>query len=140
MDTSATNREAKIQKDPAALISILAAFLVFLLLRLFCFDFIITEGNSMLPSIKSGTILVVNKLSYGLKLPFDGRYLIRWGAPKKGEILVFWTPKGVIAVKRCSRSEAGKWLALGDNAVNSYDSRSYGPLSLDSIIGKAMFL
>jgi len=170
-DTRKTKTEAmpgtpeadKSAKNRAAAISILAAFAASLLLKLFCFDFIITEGGSMQPAINNGTILVVNKLFYGFRLPFSGRYLVRWRSPGNGEVLVFYTPKKIIAVKRCllfedgqpgsgqpgesragdnrnNRIEDKRWLALGDNAVNSYDSRSYGPLPFDSIIGKAMFL
>jgi signal peptidase I len=122
--------------------AILLAFAVAAVMKLFCFDFIIVEGSSMLPAIKSGTLLFVNKLAYGFRPPFSTRYIVRWSLPKKGDVALFYTPYGDLAVKRCAALEEDlnsepRWLALGDNGAASFDSRSYGPVSVDSIIGKA---
>lgn len=121
---------------PAILLALLAAFAV----KLFCFDFIIAEGRSMLPAIPNGDILVVNRLAYGLRPPLAASYALRWAAPKEGDIVVFWTPFGDLAVKRCAAPPAdGFFFALGDNGPASFDSRSYGPVPLDNIIGKVAF-
>jgi signal peptidase I len=104
----------------------------------FFFDFTITEGNSMDPAIKHGTILLINKLAYGWRPPGLGRYLFRWALPKKGDVVIFYTLQGDLAVKRCSQVFAHSFFALGDNGPRSYDSRHYGPVPLDNIIGKAV--
>jgi signal peptidase I len=122
--------------------AILLAFAVAAVLKLFCFEFIIVEGPSMLPTIKSGTLLLVNKLAFGFRPPFSTEYLVRWALPKKGDVVLFYTPYGDLAVKRCVALEddlenGPRWIALGDNGIASFDSRSYGPVSIDSIIGKA---
>ena len=117
----------------------MGAFLTALALKIFFFDFILTEGRSMLPSIASGRLLFVNKVSYGIRLPLSDRYLLRWAEPKNGDVVVFWTPNGDLAVKRFeSYPETGKFRAIGDNAGYSYDSRSYGPVPTSNILGKAV--
>jgi signal peptidase I len=117
-----------------ALLAIIAA----LVLKLFFFDFIIAQGHSMEPAINDGAVLVVSRISYGLQLP-SNKYLLRWGQPKAGEVIVFYTPSGEIAVKRCTKSaEDGLFYAEGDNSLVSYDSRSYGPVFADNIIGKVL--
>jgi len=119
--------------------AILWAFLAAVLIKLFLLDFIIAEGDSMEPAIHSGSVLVVNRLQYGLRFPGQQGYIVRWAAPKEGEVVVFYAPTGNIAVKRCSSQEVtGVFMAQGDNDLRSYDSRSYGPISADATIGKVL--
>jgi signal peptidase I len=119
--------------------TVLFAFLTAVLLKLFVFDFMIAEGNSMMPAIKPGTILIVGKIAYGFKLPWSEHYLIRWAMPKTGDVVVFHTPLGVTAVKRCAGiGEDLTFIALGDNRVVSFDSASYGPVPVARIIGKVL--
>jgi len=118
----------------------LGAFAAALLIKLFLFDFIIAEGTSMEPAIHSGSVLVVNRLQYGLRFPGQTGYLIRWAAPRQGELVVFYTPSGEVAVKRCREmASRGEFIAQGDNSLQSYDSRSYGPVSADATIGKVLW-
>lgn len=115
------------------------AIITAILIKLFLFDLMIAEGHSMEPSIKSGTLLVINRLKYGLRLPGGRRFLIRWSSPQPGEIVVLYTPSGELAVKRCDTvTERGDYIVLGDNSLQSYDSRSYGPVRADNIIGRVV--
>jgi signal peptidase I len=115
------------------------AFITALIMKLFLFDFMITEGSSMSPAIKPGTVLVINRLVYGFRLPWSEDYLLRWSVPKPGDVVVFYTPHGMTAVKRCGDVlETGDFIALGDNSLQSFDSRSYGPVRMDNIIGKVL--
>ena len=115
------------------------ALAIALTLKLFCFDFTIAQGNSMEPVIHDGTVLVVNRAKYGLQVPVINKYLVRWSGPKPGEVVVFYTPSGDLAVKRCiSLGENGYFYAEGDNSITSYDSRSYGPVNADNVIGKVL--
>ena len=119
--------------------AILGAFVCALVLKLFFFDFILAEGRSMSPAIETGRLLLVNKVSYGFQLPFGLGYLARWAEPKAGDVVVFWTPYGNLAVKRCVEAGAnGLFVAVGDNAAHSFDSRVYGPVSSDCIVGRAV--
>jgi signal peptidase I len=118
---------------------VLFAFLAALMMKAFLFDFMITDGRSMVPAISPGTILIVNRLAYGLRLPWAKKYLLRWSLPEAGDVVVFLTPQGQTAVKRCGTiTEKEEFFALGDNSLESYDSRSYGPVPADSIMGKVL--
>jgi signal peptidase I len=128
--------------------AILLAFFVAVLMKFFLFDFLIADGRSMQPAIRNGTVIVINRLAYGFRLPGSGKYLLRWSLPKTGDVVVFVTPQGNVAVKRCAalteppaEPRSGlppRFIALGDNSLDSYDSRSYGPVPADRIVGKVM--
>ena len=108
-----------------------------LVLKLFIFDFIIAQGHSMEPAIHDGTVLIISRLRYGIRFPAN-KYLIKWAQPKEGDVVIFFTPDGDLAVKRCVLVEDGFFHAHGDNSIASYDSRSYGHVPLGNIIGKVL--
>jgi len=113
------------------------AFICAMIIKLFLFDLMITQGRSMLPTLRPGSLLVVNKAAYGFRVPGLSLYLVRWAMPHPGDIVVFYTPLGEKAVKRCSSvSSEGLFYALGDNGLESFDSRSYGPIPPDHILGR----
>jgi signal peptidase I len=128
------------KKENAAIIrAILAALGAAFFLKLFFFDFMIAHGDSMKPAIQSGDILVINRLAYGFRPPLNRNYLFRWALPDKGNVIVFYTPLGDLAVKRCAEVlKDGRFVALGDNSLESYDSRSYGPVPIDNILGRVI--
>ena len=83
------------------------AFLVFIIFLL-CFRSVVYEpfripSGSMLPTLKIGDFIVVNKMSYGFKIPFsdfsygginsDPIYLWKSDDVKRGDIIVFKFPK-----------------------------------------------
>jgi signal peptidase I len=110
-------------------------------MKIFLFDFMIAEGRSMTPAIMPGTILLVFKSAYGIRLPLSKKYLFLWALPREGDVVVFYTPQGEIAVKRCAGlTKEGAFVALGDNSRDSLDSRSYGPVPADCIVGKVLSL
>jgi signal peptidase I len=118
---------------------VLFAFLVALLMKVFLFDFVIADGRSMVPAIYPGTVLVVNRLAYGIRFPGTRKYILRWSLPKTGDVVIFLTPQGQVAVKRCGTAVGTEeFFALGDNSLESYDSRSYGPVPADSVMGRVM--
>lgn len=119
--------------------AIAMAFAAVLFVKLFLFDLMITQGRSMLPAIEPGSVLLVNKAAYGIRLPGLGIYLFRWSRPGKGDMVVFYTPLGERVVKRCSDVDHdGTFFALGDNDLESFDSRSYGSISFDHLLGKVV--
>jgi len=110
-----------------------------LLVKVFTFDFFIAEGESMLPVIQPGSILLLNRVAYGLRLPWSSGYLLSWKAPRPGDVVVFSSPVGSVAVKRIAQIVDGRaFIALGDNPGASYDSRAYGPVPTASILGKVV--
>jgi signal peptidase I len=57
--------------------------------------------GSMKPTILEGDRVFVNKLAYDLKVPFTTRHITQWGNPRRGDIVVFYSPKdGQRLVKR----------------------------------------
>lgn len=124
------------------------------------------DGFSMVPTLKSGELVVVNKLAY------------KWDEPETGDIVVFKYPRdpeqeyikriigtagdtvrvegGQVYVNNAPIVEPyissppayeNEWVVpedsifvLGDNRNNSSDSHSWGPVSMDLVIGKAFLV
>src|SRR5829696_6560206 len=73
--------------------------------------------GSMRPSILEGDRIFVNKLAYDLKVPFTTWHLAAWGDPKRGEVVVFYSPQdGVRLVKRVI-GEPGDVIELRQNRL-----------------------
>jgi len=116
-------------------LAIAAAFII----KLLFFDFIIAQGHSMEPAINDGAVLIISRLSYGIRLPWEkSSYLFRWSKPAEGDVVVFFTPAGEKAIKRCTLIEGDSFFAEGDNSLTSYDSRAYGKVPIENIIGKVL--
>src|SRR5438477_2330306 len=57
--------------------------------------------GSMKPTIVEGDRVYVNKLAYDLKVPFTTWHIAEWSSPKRGDIVVFFSPHdGKRLVKR----------------------------------------
>jgi signal peptidase I len=57
--------------------------------------------GSMKPTIQEGDRVVVNKLAYDLKVPFTTIEIAKWADPKRGDIVVLFSPAdGTRLVKR----------------------------------------
>src|SRR5580700_2827489 len=58
-------------------------------------------SGSMNPTIVEGDRVFVNKVAYDLKFPFTTWRLAQWSNPKRGDIVVFFSPvDGTRLVKR----------------------------------------
>lgn len=58
-------------------------------------------SGSMLPTILIGDRVFVNKLAYDLKIPYTTLQIVKWSEPKRGDIVVFFSPKdGKRLIKR----------------------------------------
>jgi nickel-type superoxide dismutase maturation protease len=83
------------------------------------------EGDSMLPTLKNG-----------------GEVLVKTGEKLQiGDIVIANHPfkKSVVIIKRIEKiSTSGKLFLVGDNPSESTDSRSFGEISAESIIGKVV--
>src|ERR1043165_4321169 len=49
-------------------------------------------SGSMRPTILEGDRIFVNKLAYDLKVPFTTIHIAEWSNPKRGDIVVFYSP------------------------------------------------
>jgi signal peptidase I len=108
--------------------------LVMLTFRSAVADWNDVPSGSMQPSILIGDRIFVNKLAYGLRVPFTSFSLIRWDTPQRGEVVVFSSPKdGTRLVKRVV-GIPGDIVALRDNEVIiNGKPLSYGALSRATI-------
>ncbi len=84
----------------------------------------------MTPALSAGEQVLVNRLAY-----------LIW-KPRPGDLVVVRDPRQPerLLLKRIDR-EAGAdgWLVLGDNEPASTDSRQFGPVGRELIVGKVWF-
>ena len=145
----------------------LGLMVLFVVVRLFVAEPMITHGISMEPTLHDGDALVVEKVSTHFSQPAIGDIVVAT-APDTGEPVVkrvvalagdsigiedgvlvrngqpvqetytnatqmggyYWGPEVV---------PAGSVFLLGDNRLESVDSREYGPVSVDDIDGRYSF-
>jgi signal peptidase I len=80
-------------------IVVIVAFMV--VLRWSIVNWYVIPTGSMLPTIKIKDHVLVNKLSYGLMLPFTEKHITMWNTPHRGDIVLFKSPQDdVTFVKR----------------------------------------
>ncbi len=72
--------------------SIGVAVAIALLLRAFVVEAFQIPSGSMIPTLEIGDHIFVSKFSYGIGIPFTHKQLVRYGQPKRGDIIVFRFP------------------------------------------------
>ncbi|MAZ88148.1 MAG: signal peptidase I [Cellvibrionaceae bacterium] len=184
--------------------SFFPVLLIVLVLRSFIAEPFQIPSGSMIPTLKIGDFILVNKFTYGIRLPVIRNKIIDVNEPERGDVMVFFPPhrpdtyyiKRVIGmpgdevryvnnvlfingekqpqkllaslppgnpqfqllketvgdVEHDMRKHVvpgrlsinGRWVVpeghyfmMGDNRDNSSDSRDWGPVSQDAIVGKA---
>lgn len=72
--------------------SLLPIILLVLILRSFLAEPFQIPSSSMEPTLDVGDFILVNKYSYGLRLPVLRNKVISVGEPKRGDVMVFFPP------------------------------------------------
>ncbi len=65
------------------------AVILALLIRSFLFEAFSIPSGSMLPTLEIGDRLFVNKIGYGLYVPFSPKRIVHWDEPERGDVVVF---------------------------------------------------
>lgn len=65
---------------------------VVLIVRSFVAEPFRIPSSSMMPTLLIGDFILVNKFSYGLRLPINNHKVISIGAPERGDVVVFRPP------------------------------------------------
>ncbi|WP_353117210.1 signal peptidase I [Nitratidesulfovibrio sp.] len=72
--------------------ALVVAFALAMLIRTFVVQAYKIPSGSMLETLQIGDHLLVNKFSYGVKLPFTHKVVLPVGDPQRGDIIVFEYP------------------------------------------------
>lgn len=148
-------------------LSLIIAVAIALALRFFVFDFVVVEGSSMEPTLHSGEVVFVEKLSYRFEDPKTGDIIIsKYDKDKKNYVKrvlgkendevkiisgeLFVNDRQIIEpyIKEEMISDLNAVIVpndtvflMGDNRNNSYDSRipSVGAIDLEKVRGRALF-
>lgn len=73
--------------------SLFPVILAVLVLRSFVVEPFRIPSGSMMPTLLAGDFILVNKFSYGVRLPVIDTKIISVGKPERGDVLVFRYPK-----------------------------------------------
>jgi signal peptidase I len=169
--------------------AIVMALVLALFIRTFIVQAFKIPSGSMIPTLQIGDHILVNKLAYGIRMPLVDKYLVDFGTPQRGDVVVFIFPedrskdfiKRVIGVAGDTVEIRGKSVfingkqiddphahfegddaqaaglptrdhygpktvppnhifVMGDNRDRSYDSRFWGYVDLNEVLGKAFLI
>lgn len=73
--------------------SLFLAVFIALFIRWGFIEAYVIPSGSMLPSLLIHDHIFVNKLTYGLRVPFSEKWLVKFNEPERGEVIVFKYPK-----------------------------------------------
>jgi len=86
------------------------ALLLALMIRWLLLEAYVIPSGSMLPSLWIHDHIFVNKLTYGIRVPFSEQWVVKFREPKRGEVIVFKYPKDMSTffIKRVVGEEGDK--------------------------------
>lgn len=86
----------KVHKEPVLVEysrSLFPVILIVLILRSFLIEPFRIPSGSMMPTLLDGDFILVNKFTYGIRLPVINEKIISVGQPTRGDVAVFRYPK-----------------------------------------------
>lgn len=84
--------DGSVSKTVEVLGSLFPVLLLVLVFRSFLFEPFKIPSGSMIPTLLTGDFIVVNKYSYGLRLPVLNRRFVEINDPERGDVIVFRYP------------------------------------------------
>ena len=144
---------------------VVLALVIFVMVRVVVQNHIV-EGVSMEPSVHDGQVIMVSKMAYWFETPQRGDIVVFHfprnrdqdfikrviGLPgdtieiREGETYIDGYPldESFLEVRPSSSLPSrqipqGHYFVMGDNRNNSYDSRAWGTVPCDDIVGQAWF-
>ncbi len=81
------------KKNNNILIELLPTLIFIFIFRSFIYEPFKIPSASMMPTLLIGDLILVNKLLYNIKNPFNNKTLINIGKPNYGDVIVFQYPK-----------------------------------------------
>ncbi len=108
--------------------SIVVAALIALVVRSFVIQAYKIPSGSMEPTLLVGDHLLVNRMSYVVKMPFTDTVLLATGKPKRGDIIVFRYPEDPSKdyIKRVIATE-GEKVEIRNKAIHINGKRIADP-------------
>lgn len=140
---------AHARKEPAVVEYARAFFpviLIVFLIRSFLVEPFRIPSESMLPTLHVGDFILVNKFSYGVRLPVANLKVIDSGSPKRGDVMVFRFPgnpsinyiKRVVGIPGDRILYKDKKLYINGSPVEQVDGRPYFFASGSNAQGEAL--
>jgi signal peptidase I len=125
--------------------AIIMALILALFIRTFIVQAFKIPSGSMIPTLAIGDHILVNKLSYGIRLPFVEKYLLDYAKPERGDVVVFIFPeddskdfiKRVIAVAGDTVEVRAKKVFINGKAVEDPHAHfaGYDPAAGGAVTG-----
>jgi signal peptidase I len=114
--------------------SILVAVLIATSFRSAIADWNDVPTGSMKPTIWEGDRIFVNKLAYDLKVPYTTWHIAKWNDPKRGDIVVFFSPAdGTRLVKRVVGLPGDKIAMVRNQLIINGTPIDYEPVEKDLV-------
>lgn len=116
--------------------SFFPVILVVFLLRSFLVEPFKIPSGSMLPTLLVGDFILVNKFTYGIRLPIVNAKLVDMNSPKRGDVMVFRYPddpsldyiKRVVALPGDKIAYRNKRLSINDREIGQAADGQYSYL------------
>lgn len=128
--------------------SFFPVLLVVLVLRSFFFEPFRIPSSSMMPTLNVGDFIVVNKFSYGVRLPVLHTKVLDTGEPERGDVAVFRFPedpridyiKRIVGLPGDEVRYQNKQLYINGEAVGRIDQGVYNGVGAGRVMSGARLL
>jgi signal peptidase I len=104
--------------------SLAAAVLIALIIRHFVIEPFKIPSGSMIPTLKIGDKILVNKFIYGLRIPFSTRRLVPISKPKRWDVVVF-TTQGIPDASQYPKNFVKRVVGLPGETLEIRDGEIY---------------